>query len=370
MVRLPSEFDPIDYLVTRKFPQLTMGNALTWALKGEPPPQELSSDEISALKAEREEYRATLANMTAPEIKRLERTELAKERSEKAAHAEKAELLHFFHQPNAEADFDHWSRCAHWTLDEAIALTFGKAPEVVNWKALEHLQATPAPFLKVSPFVLNYGRLRELTKRAILWKKLFDPVFPPIYIGWAKSNEIAFPSVLADKVAARSGAFFDWKRAYDDLKQSCDKQTAQYQEYVDDWKKIVALRNETIEGFIARTESLDAQLNQARAQVAEIAKPAPPAKSDSTRERHGMLKVIYAMAFGGYGIDPAKTRTTLVADVTGDLDKQGLVLSDDTVRRYLNAGNCSRRRLTGRWIWPGLWFFLLRRGWEYESTYG
>ena len=43
----------------------------------------------------------------------------------------------FFNQPRAAADFDYWSKMTHWTLDEAIALSFGKAPEVVNEKSLK-----------------------------------------------------------------------------------------------------------------------------------------------------------------------------------------------------------------------------------------
>ncbi len=33
----------------------------------------------------------------------------------------------------ARADFDHWSKMPRWTLEEATALSFGKAPEFVNW---------------------------------------------------------------------------------------------------------------------------------------------------------------------------------------------------------------------------------------------
>jgi hypothetical protein len=42
----------------------------------------------------------------------------------------------FFNQPHAAADFEHWSKLAHWTLDEAVALSSGKAPERVNWEAV------------------------------------------------------------------------------------------------------------------------------------------------------------------------------------------------------------------------------------------
>ena len=33
----------------------------------------------------------------------------------------------------ARADFVHWSKMPRWTLEEATALSFGKAPEFVNW---------------------------------------------------------------------------------------------------------------------------------------------------------------------------------------------------------------------------------------------
>jgi hypothetical protein len=40
--------------------------------------------------------------------------------------AEREEQALFFNQPQAAADYVHWSKMAHWTLDEAIALSFWK----------------------------------------------------------------------------------------------------------------------------------------------------------------------------------------------------------------------------------------------------
>jgi hypothetical protein len=48
-----------------------------------------------------------------------------------------------------------------------------------------------------------------------------------------------------------------------------------------------------------------------------------------------MLKVIYAMAVRGFGIDPSDARSNLVPEILNDLELQGLSLSDDTVRRYI-----------------------------------
>ena len=48
-----------------------------------------------------------------------------------------------------------------------------------------------------------------------------------------------------------------------------------------------------------------------------------------------MLKMIAAMAIGGYAFDPAAQRSETVKEIVSDLERQGVSLSDDTVRRYL-----------------------------------
>jgi len=53
---------------------------------------------------------------------------------------------------NAEQD---WSKMAHWTLDEAVALSFGKAPELVHWQII-------SKYVQLSRFAVEYQRRREL----------------------------------------------------------------------------------------------------------------------------------------------------------------------------------------------------------------
>jgi hypothetical protein len=43
----------------------------------------------------------------------------------------------FYNLKFADADFVHWSKAAHWTIYEAIALSFGKEPKVVTWQKIE-----------------------------------------------------------------------------------------------------------------------------------------------------------------------------------------------------------------------------------------
>jgi hypothetical protein len=63
-------------------------------------------------------------------------SELAKQSDETRDKEQEKERQRFFNQPTAFADFDHWSRAAHWTLEEAAALSFGRNPEVVNSKVI------------------------------------------------------------------------------------------------------------------------------------------------------------------------------------------------------------------------------------------
>jgi hypothetical protein len=63
------------------------------------------------------------------------------------ARASKNEKERFFNQPNAQADFTYWVKAAP-DLDEAIALSFGKAPELVSWDNVKS-------FVQISPFAFN-----------------------------------------------------------------------------------------------------------------------------------------------------------------------------------------------------------------------
>src|SRR6266852_987351 len=113
------------------------------------------------------------------------------------------EEARFFNQPQAKADFDYWSKAEHWSLDEAIALVLGKAPEIVTWEKIK-------TYVGTSPFVKQYSRLRDLAERAKVWKKLYDPVLPPIFLKWAEDNEINVPARLSEKVSKLKGKLVDW----------------------------------------------------------------------------------------------------------------------------------------------------------------
>lgn len=322
MVPTPKN-DAIRFLIARKFPSRVLASLSPATTQAKQPTLRSISEDRERREQQIKEYRSKLEAMSPDNLQSLYESEIAKAEAEQAAEFQRMEEARFFHQPHAAADFEHWSKAAHWTLEEAVALSMGKAPELVSWTTIQKFQ-------HVSPFVGRYARLLDLAKREIPWQRLFDPVLPIIFVTWTKENEIEFPAALAEKVIRRSGKLLDWKGEYEKLKN-------QYDDHIGDWKRIVEKQNDALETYRQRIQLLESELAQCQADSASKSESAASEKSQSPRERGNMLKVIYAMAVGGYGFDASKERSTLVPDVVKDIALSGLSLSDDTVRRYIRA---------------------------------
>ena len=309
MARSP-EFDPVQFLVFRKF-SIGIQN-LADRFETDP-----------SLASRMTEYAAQLKRLAPDELDLLVRGERQKHLEELNAKRAEEESKRFYNQPHAMADFNHWAKAEHWSLDEAIALVMGKAPEIVSWEKIKQYSVD-------SPFVKQYARLRDLAERAKVWGKLFDPVLPPIFFKWADVNEIAVPAELSEEVARLKGKFIDWKKQHDELQDQYDKLRSMYDQHVADWKEIVRQQSDLIDAKQREVEELKAELATTGQNL-----EAGSAKAQSPIERQNMLKAIYALAVKGYGYDPTGKRSTIVSEIVSDMTLEGLPLSEDTVRRYL-----------------------------------
>ncbi len=292
--------DPIDYLVKREFPELVqplhpMAKAFTndgivyeddETKEWKPPSQKVIE------KAEK--LRERLAALPKPEVKKLYRDELSKQYDEQ-------DKRRYFNQLDAEADFDYWAKMAHWKLDEAIALSFGKNPEIVYWKRLEKILAY------TSPFVQKYSKIRELVIRAKIAGKLSDPILPQQFINWAISNQISFPKNLYEKVRAKWTNFVDWEKMYKDLSEEN--------------KRLTDLAE----------SATDALMNK----IGKITSDKSYTRSLQTRERQTLHKMIIGMAKDAYGYDSNASRSPFPKELEGILDGLGVSVSDDTIRDKL-----------------------------------
>jgi len=303
MVILPS-FDPIEFLLERRFPSYSAVKfPLTSAGRG------ISPDRRAELLSEIDSYQADLETKSADDIRELVRCEKERQKLEIAGRLAKEEQERFFNQPHAKADFDHYCKAATWTLDECVALSLGREPLKVNWNNVESL-------VSVSEFAKLYERRRDLLRRAKLARQLFDPVYPTIFLAWAKEKKIELPPELVSTAVDHGISFKRWKELYEDLKTA--------------HKQKVLL--------------LTARLNAAQRKIAEYKKENKVDRTTvseqseerplKTRERESLQLIAFLGAVRGYGHNPDH-RTDAAARIENDTDALSLRLSDDTVRNHL-----------------------------------
>lgn len=222
-----------------------------------------------------ENYEKSLRSKPANELKQLYKQALVNEENSR-----------FYNLASANADFVHWSKAAHWTLDEAIALSFGKEPEHVTWKRIE-------PLKDKTTFAKAYAKRRDLALRATRWKKFGETIPPAIFISWAKEVNIELPDSLIDEVTKIGGAAINWHEQYLKLKADYNVLAAQY------------------------------TITQ---------------KPESTRKTNNVLQAFTAIAIDAYGYDPKAEKSTAPQDIANALEKLGAVGNPKTIRSWLKEG--------------------------------
>lgn len=337
-----SQKDRTEYLVFRKFPLARALDFPTSLNDGCGRPTQASPQLREALAA----YRAELASLSSEEIVSRYNSEKQREYQIAVEKTAQEERERFFNQPYAAADFEHWSRLAHWTLDEAVALSFGKSPERVNWEKI-------LKFLQLSPFAVQYSRRREMALRAAQWNQLYDPVLPGIFLAWAKRLDIDVPSELVEAVQKRGLQIADWKSLYEQAaagQQSAiemyERATEMHDSQIADWRRLYdqaiqalqAARDQQIEILEEKTRliaALEERVASSGAADASLARPPAEEKQLSTKERETLLKIIIGMARDSYKYNPKLNRSSVPQEIADDLAKHSIFLDVDTVRKWL-----------------------------------
>lgn len=241
MVRIPDVIDPVEYLLDCRFPLGRFPNRLS--------PEQL---------VEKNVYRAELEALSVEELKARIETEQARQQQLAQAKIEREERDRFFNKVDAFANFAHWGKAKHWTLDEAVALSLGRNPDLVNWETVKS-------YTKISPFAEEYRKRRDLAHRAVPWKDLFDPILPGLFLSWAKGLEISYPLELEAAVTKYGGYVASYKSQYEKLVKLFDEQRALYDQAKQASEALSqALRsaNETNATFITKISRLEAIVSQ------------------------------------------------------------------------------------------------------------
>jgi len=268
----------ISYFVTKKFGFISaIAPALSSIKSNE---HNDFSETISKIEA----YKLTLRNMAENELLTLHKQSLINDAEQRKRNVINEENSRFYNLQSARADFVHWSKAAHWTLDEAIAISFGKEPDIVTWKKIE-------PLKDKTEFAKSFARRRDLALRAIRWKKFGNEAIPPVlFISWAKEVKIELPADLISELEKIGHTATNWREQYCNLKSEFD-----------------ALAKST-------------------------------QTTDNTQKTENLLKAIACIAIDAYGYDPKSAKSTAPKDISDALKRQGQSLDPKTIRNWLKDG--------------------------------
>ena len=151
----------------------------------------------SPLLRKAKEYYDELWNLPTADLFALERElrDLKKAEEDKLTTHDVVNRGWFFDQPDAQADFEYWSKAEYWTSDEAVAISFGKNPKVVTREALKN-------YLGKAQFADNYFLRCDLLDRAIQSDRLPKEIPPADFLEWAHQRSIPIPRELTDYLSA------------------------------------------------------------------------------------------------------------------------------------------------------------------------
>ncbi len=248
--------------------------------------------------------------------------------------------MDLFPQPQSAADFEYWAKMPVWTLNEAIALSFGKNPDQVDWDLIEI-------YRKVSPIAQDFWNCRRLVLRYQATGQLSDRTYPTDYIEWAQLTETPIPVALVEAVSKRWHQTVNWR-------QFCYDQKAHYDDQIGKWKSafdaLHAERQELADDVdelrkaITERDNSISQLRECQHFLeiahgeAESDNYIRPDKPLHTKERESLVKMAIGLAVGGYGYDPAQKRSPVINEIMDDMAEAGILLCVDTLRKFLRAG--------------------------------
>lgn len=140
------------------------------------------------------------------------------------AELKKTELQRLYNQPRAQADFPQWAKLPRWTVDETVALLFGKNPGLVNERYLEQFKYDDE-LAALERGRLGIGSLDATVKRSfsrqykdlvtlVTRSEIFLPgtqfVDPVSVVSWARGNNIPIPAQLEAVFAGKNARTVTW----------------------------------------------------------------------------------------------------------------------------------------------------------------
>lgn len=293
---LPKHLRSIEYLMRKKFGEEDRKNFPTIRDIIE----NLSSHPADSLVRDynqRELYFLELSKKSAEEIQNLVNEEKSKEKKEELAKG------FFFDRLSADANFQEWYRMPNWSIEEALALSLGKDPKIVNPDSLDNYSNYNHNFNshhKSSTLYKDYKLRMETLIRFINAKKMSMHPTPLEFIAWAQENDFSIPEELKNLIHKR------WIRS-NGLKPE----------------------NETLQEEFQKIKSLYEELKNQQIKEENEEKLNPKIKTS-------LHTLILVMAIEKYRYNPEAEKNISTTNIRSAVERYGLKIDDNTIRARLD----------------------------------
>ncbi|HAE94578.1 MAG TPA: hypothetical protein DCG65_08455 [Hyphomonas atlantica] len=249
-------------------------------------------------------------------------------------HREEVDAGLFFNAPAAFADYGRWARNLTWTIEQCIALSMGRSPDVLS---LDALRSAGSEALH-SDFGREYiGRL-EIAWNWISIGQLAETATPTEYLVWLNQLHLDFPPGLIQALEAFGNEIIDWKAQSESLtsqvEQLREEMSTLFQEN-QNWAVAYENLQTTSGGLI---EELKERLGQAELALKvsgldEVSNE--EGDSPDPRSLKSLHKIVYAMAVKKYHFDATQDEWPAVTKILNDLELAGLQMSRKALRGHL-----------------------------------
>lgn len=322
---LQREFDPIEYLVNKKYPWGYKTQEVIKAKKASGAHSKFSIEESNKSLQPIEEYRKQLIDLKnnhSQEFELLLETEKSKDREEARLKFEREEKGRFYNQPSANMNINYWGKLDYWSLDESVALSFGKNPKYVNWKKIE-------PLLPHNVFAQKYEQLREMCLRARDGGILYDKMYPQTFVQWIKQKNISFPDELEKLVLESQIKSIDWKKEYKKLEEIYEKNKITSEQEISLLQNKIKAQETEILGLQQQLSQISEANNNSNNIISSN-------ESQTKRKLNNVLKILYYLIKKRLAYDPLNPRATATKIYNFLWEEEGVkIVTIDVIAGYL-----------------------------------
>lgn len=248
----------------------------------------------------------------------------------------------FFNKPGAFADFGFAARQLVWTLEEAVALSLGRRPDVLNSSRLVNDNAGASK----SDLGREYFARLEIGQNWIRAGQLEPEATAGEMLAWLRRAQLDFSDDLLEAVTRIGHQVADWKTEYDDqlaINAELEDENAGLQQTAQQWAamhaELTGQHREEVSEIVSKLEEAETTIRMLKASAETEPQRAQQAEDESLdpRERTSLYKILLAIAVEKYRFDPSASQSAAPGNIAGTTERVGLNVSTKTIRRYLDA---------------------------------